>query len=201
VHVVAHSFGGIVAIAVALRKRVPLASLVIAEAPAAELLATMGEAAHYQAFRDMTEAYFDAFCDGEEEAIATMIDFYGGPGTFASWPERVRAYAIETTAVNIRDWASVYGFPLSPALLAAIDMPALVLWGARSHPAVRRANELLGRCLKGAARTAVEGAAHFMISTHATEVAGLVGAHIDRAAAAPMPVTMRDATMREAAMA
>ena len=197
VHVVAHSFGGIVAIAVALRGRVQLASLTIAEAPAAELLRTMGEQAHYQAFRDMTDAYFDAFCDGEEEAIATMIDFYGGAGTFASWPERVRAYAVATTSVNIRDWASAYGFPLSPALLSAIDVPALVIWGANSHPAVRRANELLSRCLKGASRTVIDGAAHFMIATHVPEVAHVVGAHIDRASSPRIEQT----AFRQAAMA
>jgi pimeloyl-ACP methyl ester carboxylesterase len=181
VHVVAHSFGGLVAIAVALRKRVPLASLVIAEAPAAALLREMGEHAHYQAFRDMTDAYFAAFNGGDTEAIATMIDFYGGAGTFASWPARVRAYAVETTEVNIRDWASAYGFRLSPALLAAIDVPAMVLWGGASHRAVRRANELLGRCLKGASSAPIDGAAHFMISTHAQEVARMVAAHIARA--------------------
>ena len=38
VHLVGHSFGGLVALAVALRKQVPLASLAIVEAPAAELL-------------------------------------------------------------------------------------------------------------------------------------------------------------------
>jgi pimeloyl-ACP methyl ester carboxylesterase len=38
VHLVGHSFGGLVAIAVALRNRVPLASLAVIEAPAAELL-------------------------------------------------------------------------------------------------------------------------------------------------------------------
>jgi pimeloyl-ACP methyl ester carboxylesterase len=183
VHVVAHSFGGLVAIAVALRRRVPVASIVIAEAPAAELLRTMGEHAHYQAFRDMTDAYFDDFCDGNTEAIATMIDFYGGAGTFASWPERVRAYAVDTTSVNIRDWASAYGFPLSPALLAPITVPVLVLWGQKSHPAAKRANELLGRCFRTGTRAVIDGAAHFMISTHAPEVARLVAAHIDRAEA------------------
>ena len=52
-----------------------------------------------------------------------MIDFYGGPGTYASWPERVRAYAVETTPVNILDWASAYGFPLPVASLAAVAIP------------------------------------------------------------------------------
>jgi len=186
---VAHSFGGLVALAVALRRRVRLASLVIAEAPAAELLRSVGEHVHYQAFRDMTDTYFDAFCDGDTEAIATMIDFYGGAGTFDYWPSRVRDYAIATTSVNIRDWASAYAFALSPTLLAAVDVPARVLWGGTSHPAVRRTNELLGQCLEGASFGSIDGAAHFMISTHAADVARIVAEHIDsveRLASMPM---------------
>ena len=55
----------------------------------------------------MTADYFASFESGNAEAIATMIDFYGGEGTFASCPARVRSYAI----ANILDWASAYGFP------------------------------------------------------------------------------------------
>jgi pimeloyl-ACP methyl ester carboxylesterase len=183
VHLVGHSFGGLVAVAVALRKEAPLASLAVLEAPAMELLREREEdAAHYRAFHDMNAAYFAAFKRGEPGAIASMIDFYGGADTYASWPTRVRAYAEETTAVNILDWASAYAFPLSAAALADIAVPTLVIWGGASHPAARRANVLLGQSIPGAAAGAIDGAAHFMISTHAADVARLVAAHIARAA-------------------
>ncbi len=178
VHLVGHSFGGLVALAVALRCQVPLASLVIVEAPAAVLLRERGEHRHYCAFVRMTESYFAAFKGGNAEAIATMIDFYGGAGTFASWPPRLRAYATETTPVNILDWATAYGFPLSAAALAAIDIPVLVFRGGASHPAVQRANALIGACMRGAALATIDGAAHFMIATHANEVAGLIAEHV-----------------------
>jgi hypothetical protein len=64
-----------------------------------------------------------------------MIDFYGGDGAYASWPPRVRAYAVQTTPVNILDWASAYSFALSAASLAAVDIPTLVIRGGASHPA------------------------------------------------------------------
>lgn len=178
VHLVGHSFGGLTALAVTLRKKVPLLSLTIIEAPAAAILRHMGEREHYQAFREMTEAYFAAFEAGESAAIERMIDFYGGAGTFAGWPQRVRDYAIETTPVNILDWASGYGFALTPELLAAIDIPALVLWGGVSHPAVQRANELLAFCLPNALALSISGAAHFMIATHARDVADTIARHV-----------------------
>ena len=99
-HLVGHSFGGLTALAVALRGRVPLLSLTIAEAPAMEILKETGEQQHHDAFRNMSRAYSDAFMRGETDAIARMVDFYGGAGTFAAWPQRVRDYAIETTSAE-----------------------------------------------------------------------------------------------------
>jgi pimeloyl-ACP methyl ester carboxylesterase len=176
-HLIGHSFGGLVALAVALRKRVRLASIAMIEPPAIELLLERGEAEHYRAFGRMAEAYVAAFRSGQREAIAAMIDFYGGAGTFASWPSRVRDYAVATTAVNITDWASAYGFALSEDKLSALELPALVVCGEASHPAMRRLCALVGGCIGGARHATVGGAAHFMIATHADEVARLVAEH------------------------
>jgi pimeloyl-ACP methyl ester carboxylesterase len=178
VHLVGHSFGGLVALAVALRNRVPLASLVILEAPVMEILRECGEDQPYRVFREMTAAYFAAFEAGDRDAVAMMIDLYGGAGTYASWPARVRAYAAETTAVNILDWASAYGFPLRRASLGAVTVPTVVAYGGASHPAVQRANALLGECMPAARSAIIEGAAHFMIATHPEEVARRVADHV-----------------------
>lgn len=180
VHLVGHSFGGLVSVAVAARRNVPIASLTVIEAPAALLLRDLGEPELFADFRAMTDGYFAAFERGEPEAIAAMIDFYGGAGTFASWPPRLRAYAIETTPVNIIDWESGYGFPPSPMVLRDIESATLVLWGGASPLAVRRANGLLAGLIRGAAHLNVDGAAHFMIATHAAEVAAAIARHIDR---------------------
>jgi pimeloyl-ACP methyl ester carboxylesterase len=196
VHLVGHSFGGLAALAVALRNRVPLLSLVIIEAPVPELLWRMGEHVHYRAFREMTDAYFRTFRAGKRDAIESMVDFYGGKGTFAAWPQRVRGYAIETTAVNILDWACAYDFYLTPTCLADIDVPTLVLRGEASHPAVQRANELLAQCMANASVVTLAGAAHFMISTHAGEVADAIARHAARAEDAAGPAADRAGSPR-----
>jgi pimeloyl-ACP methyl ester carboxylesterase len=185
VHLVGHSFGGLSALAVALRNRVPLLSLAILEAPAPEILRQMEEYSQYRSFREMTDIYFSMFQAGDRNAIQQMIDFYGGAGTFAGWPQRVRDYAIETTATNILDWASGYGFRLTRPSLTKIDIPTLLLWGESSHPAVQRTNQLLAQCTRASAVT-IGGAAHFMISTHPEEVARTLEQHVS-AAARPQP--------------
>jgi pimeloyl-ACP methyl ester carboxylesterase len=181
VHLIGHSFGGLASLAVALRHPHLLRSLTIMEAPAPEILRHAQEDAHYRAFRNMTANYFAAFQTHQPNAIERMIDFYGGVGTFAGWPQRVRDYAVDTTAVNLLDWAGAYGFALTQPLLRKVVTPSLVIWGENSHPSVRRANELLAQSIRGANVAAVPGAAHFMIATHASDVAALVARHLDQA--------------------
>lgn len=184
VHLVGHSFGGLAALAVALRGRVPLLSLTIAEAPAVDVLREAGEQQHYDTFRLMSRAYSDAFARREADAIARMIDFYGGDGTFAAWPQRVRDYAVQTTPANLMDWESAYGFRLTPTLLAAVRIPTLVVWGEASHPAASRANELLSRHMPRAEHATISGASHFMITSHPEQFADLIIRHIERSSLA-----------------
>jgi pimeloyl-ACP methyl ester carboxylesterase len=103
------------------------------------------------------------------------------PGIFASWPPRVREYAMHTTSVNLLDWANAYDFKLSPAWLADVALPVLVMRGGASPPAVQRLNELLSVHIAGASLVTIPGAAHFMISTHAEEVAEAIAGHVGTA--------------------
>lgn len=177
VHLVGHSFGGLVALAVALAGRAELASLTILEAPAVGLLYWPGEERHLAAINAMRDGYFKAFGEGKEDAIGTMIDFYGGAGTFAGWPERVRAHAIATTPVNMLDWGGAYGFRPTPQMLAALRLPTLVCVGAASHPAVQRANRLAHEAVPGSRFAEIGDAAHFMIATHPGHIAAIVADH------------------------
>jgi pimeloyl-ACP methyl ester carboxylesterase len=184
VHLVGHSFGGLVALAVALRGHARLASLTVIEAPAVMMLDGSGEMQHIRAFGEMTGSYFAAFRDGKAEAIEALIDFFAGAGTFASWPPRVRAYAMATTPVNILDWETAFDYPLTAEVLAQVEVPTLVIRGGESHPAMQRVNEILSERMTRATLATIEGAAHFMIATHADEVARLVAQHAHYAEAA-----------------
>jgi len=97
VHIVGHSFGGLVAPAVALRGHAPLASLTIFEAPAVGFLRGKGDGNHYRDFRNLTDGYFRAYRRGNREAIAAMIDFSVapahlrlGPSVFGCMPSKRR---------------------------------------------------------------------------------------------------------------
>jgi pimeloyl-ACP methyl ester carboxylesterase len=184
VHVVAHSFGAQAALATAIRGRAPLASLCLIEPPCPGTLRAAGDATHYAAFRAMTDRYIAAWRAGDRRAARRVIDFYGGIGTFDGFPARVREFVMETTATNVLDWTLAYDDAPSAQALAAVTAPTLVLRGALGHPAVRRSNERIARALGNARLLDVADAGHFMIATHATDVAALVEAHVAEAATA-----------------
>ena len=90
VHLVGHSFGGLVALAVALRNQVPLLSLAILEAPAPGVLRSMGEHHHYRAFREMTDSYFGAFLAGDATATGSRLCGRYDSGQYPGLGGRIR---------------------------------------------------------------------------------------------------------------
>ncbi len=177
VHLVGHSFGAQVALATAVRACAPLTSLCLIEPPCPGALRLAGEDARFAEFRTMTDRYSAAWHAGERDAARRVIDFYGGAGTFDAFPARVREFVVRTTAANLLDWVLAYADTTSARELAAVTVPTRVLRGTLGHPAVRRSNELIARALPHAELVDAAGAGHFMIATHAAEVAARVEAH------------------------
>jgi pimeloyl-ACP methyl ester carboxylesterase len=173
-HVIAHSFGGLAAIAHALTGRNAPASLLLVEANPLGLLRAMGEHEHYAMFASMTARYFADFASGRAEAARHVIDFYGGQGTFDAMPAKVREYIVSTTAVNVRDWSS--GTPFEPdcETLQSIRVPTTLVRGGSGHPAMLRIAEILHACIPGARLVTIDGGSHFLPSTHPKEIAELI---------------------------
>lgn len=177
VHLIGHSFGGVVCAAVALRRRVELKSLILLEANVCDLLRQTGERGLYNETKQFSEAYIAAFRAGEADVARRVIDFWAGVGTFDQLPLAVRDYVIRTTPANIFDWRSMFGLDSPLADYAAIDCPVLVIRGANSHAAARRIAEIMAETYRGARLADIAGASHMMLGTHPRELAALIAQH------------------------
>lgn len=178
-HVVAHSFGGLAALAHAIDGAIKPASLMLVEANPLGILRTRGETELYTMFGAMTRDYFAEFEAGRPDAARHVIDFYGGRGTFAAFPSKVRDYVIKTTPANIRDWSS--GTPFEPPLEAYrhISARTLVVRGGKGHPAMMRIAEILAEVIPNGHLETIAGGSHFLPATNPAELARLLEAHTE----------------------
>ncbi len=180
VHLVGHSFGGTVALALALSAQVEVASLALFEANPLHLLLPAQAKLHADTLR-MSQAFEAAVQAGERDAPARIIDFWGTAGTYAALPAAVQDYCRQTATVNVLDWHCDFGWPVVPADLARLDIPTLVVRGALANAAMVVMSEALAAGLPQARQAVVAGAGHFLISSHPADCAALLAAHLGAA--------------------
>ena len=85
--VAGHSYGGVVALTLALRAHLAMGALVLFEPVAVPILLTAGETDAYHAAKAIFDDYIARVEGGETGAVRRMVDFWFGPGAFARMPE------------------------------------------------------------------------------------------------------------------
>lgn len=171
---VAHSFGGVVALRLALRGKATIRRLVLLEPVVIPVLAALGDGAAADAMRAVFDTYRDRHFRGDARAAETMVDFWFGPGAFDRMPESMRHYVQSRTALNLRDIDATFRETYDPASLAAVATPTLVAYGTRSPKPAQRIATALASALGDGRAAALDGANHAMLTTHPAAVAGLI---------------------------
>jgi len=179
VHLVGHSFGGTVAFATALDGSVEVSSIATFEANPLIVLRDRARDDLLDATREMSADYAAALRDNEPHAPRRIIDFWGGEGSYAAMPGAVQQYCNETASANVLDWQTDLGFEARRADYARLDIPALLVRGARAIPAMVEMTEGLAESIGDVRSEQVAGAGHFLITTHAEECAGLLAGFLD----------------------
>lgn len=174
VHLVGHSFGGTIALATALAGTVEIRSIATFEANPLLLLRERGHSELFAEMREMSTAFETAWHAGERDAAGRIIDFWGGAGSFDALPEPVRDYCRSTAYVNVLDWRTAYTFEAGVADYASLAMPVLLARGGLANPAMVEITEALSTSLPNVRQAVVDGASHFLITTHVDDCARLL---------------------------
>jgi pimeloyl-ACP methyl ester carboxylesterase len=122
-----HSYGGVVALAVALRGHVSIGALVLIEPVALKVLTMDGESEAYAAAKAVFDDYISRFESGDGRAVQKMVDFWFGEGAFARMPEPLAAYLIKETAANIKDVRATFRESYSVDALRRLHMPVVTV--------------------------------------------------------------------------
>lgn len=178
VHLVGHSFGGTVVFAAALAGKIDVASIATFEANPLGLLRPSRTPALFEETRAMSREYEAAHAAGEVDAPKRIIDFWGSDGSFDALPDTVQEYCRRTAYGNVLDWHSAFGFDTVPQDYAALDMPVLLVRGERANPVIVAITDVLSGAIGNVRTEIVDGAGHFLISSHPADCAAHLSAFL-----------------------
>jgi len=181
VHLVGHSYGGGVALHVALARPGRIASLALYEPSAFHLLRTVGDdgAAAFAEISDITRRTGQGIITGDYAgAAAAFVDYWSGPGAWASLRPSVQAALICWVPKAPLDFRALIEEPTPLAAHSVLRMPVLVMRGEHAPRPTRTIAEMLPSVLPDARLSVVDGAGHMGPLTHASTVSELIAAHI-----------------------
>ena len=102
-------------------------------------------------------------------AAKQIIDFYGGDGFFNEMPEHVQAFCNDCAAANALDWQGGPYVNFDKNRLNELLIPATIVSGGNTNTYMKRVTHHLKSYLPRAQFLEINGAGHFLISTHAEE--------------------------------
>jgi len=146
VHVVGHSYGGLVALRFAQRSSDRVASLSLYE-PVVFRMLDDDDAARADV-RLLAQRISDFVAAGRRHDAAQMfVDFWNGDGSYASLPPPAQVSIARRVDKLPLDFQAASRWPLDPEDLRAIVAPTLLLTGKRSPAVVQRIHAVLARTL------------------------------------------------------
>lgn len=174
IHLVGHSYGGIVCLGAALAKNIEIASLTLFEPLPLAFLAQTGDTHVLDEVAAFIDAYDAAFKAGEKWAFSRVITLWGGPGAFDAMPTKVRDAMAPGTAANLRQWQDNLRFQPSAQAYRALAMPTTIVVGQQANPICNVIGARLSDLMVNAYVHTLPGAGHFMIHSHAPQCAALL---------------------------
>jgi pimeloyl-ACP methyl ester carboxylesterase len=178
-HLVAHSYGGAVALHVARTLGDSLRSLTLIE-PAAFHLLRETDAPLAAALAEVAEHMVRTIASGEYLAGFEMFfDYWNGPHSWVQLPVEKR-YAMAARLPKVAlDFHAIFNARSRLADFSALTMPILLMQGACSPAPTRRICELLAHTIPDAELRTLDGAGHMAPITHREQVNAMIADQLD----------------------
>jgi pimeloyl-ACP methyl ester carboxylesterase len=186
VHLVGHSYGGGVALHVALARPDRIASMALYEPSAFHLLKQMGEvgAEAFAEIASIARRLSEGIVTGDYRGgVGAFVNYWNGPGAWDALRPSVQSALIGWAPKGPLDFRALFDEPTALAAYRALRFPALVLRGEHGPLPTRVIAEGLLDLLPASRLMTVDGAGHMGPLTHAPEVSALMVQHISEAEA------------------
>jgi pimeloyl-ACP methyl ester carboxylesterase len=190
VHLVGHSYGGAVALHLARMGRVRLRSLTLIEPVAFHLLRGRSgpDAAALAEIVRLAGAIQFALDRGDPDAgYGRFVDYWSGRGSWAQLPAARRAQLAPQLAKVALDFEAALNEPGTLAELHSLQVPTLLIRGARTTLPAHALCNLLATALPNVRSEVIDGAGHMAPLTHREAVNRLIAGRL--AALEPLPAS------------
>jgi pimeloyl-ACP methyl ester carboxylesterase len=165
-HVVAHSYGGAVALALARAGEVAIRSLTLIEPVAFYALRDAGEPQAWSEAEAFSATFIARIAAGETEtAMRGFVDYWSSAGTWDAMDEAGRAQMRRAAPKIVLDFEACFADP-GPEPFHGFRCPVRLVASDKSPLPVRRIAAVLAQRLPSATLQVVDGANHLLPSTH-----------------------------------
>lgn len=178
VHLVGHSYGGLLALSIVRTAPRDLASLALIEPMSVGVLRSEREDGALSEVDRMQRLFFAAFDGGDAAgAMENFVDYWYGAGAWQMIPLAQRLPIFARAQKMYREIESVWADRTPLDAYRSIRTPTLVLVGERTTPAARKIADLLAGGIPSAVISEISGGTHMLPVTHADIVADLIAGH------------------------
>jgi pimeloyl-ACP methyl ester carboxylesterase len=178
-HLVGYSYGGVVALDLALAHPNRVRTLTLIEPVLFNVLREAGGEFAFQQFARMRDGFVAALAQGPaEHALRSFVDFWGGQGAWDKLLPEVRADMRRAIGKVALDWEASFAFTASRQSLAAFGSRTLLLRGDRSPAGMLELVDTLHALMPGSTRRVIAGANHLLPIVRAAEVAATILRHL-----------------------
>jgi len=181
VHLVGHSYGGAVALGIALHHPEWIKSLTLIEPLAFHVLNTglSDDAELLARINGVRDAIKSALARNRpQDGMARLVDFWNGTGAWARTSPEMKDRLAGEAAQVIKNFEAADKDPPSLADLRTLGVPALVMMGTESPLVSLRATEIIAGALGNARLQIVAGGGHMLPLTDPHIVDPSIAAHV-----------------------
>ena len=177
-HLVGHSYGGTVALHAARRFPRRVASLILIEPVAFQLLRRADEPDGWREIAALAERHVALLGEGRDAAAAeAFVTYWTGPKAWQQMPDAARDSVVRTAAKVGAEWRLMFAAEDDRDAIAMIGAPTLLICGGRTRTPARRVVEVLRRALPHAPHLEIAGAGHMSPLTHPANIAEAIRRH------------------------